>query len=76
VTSVRAIASPPDNPAENSTLAVRVTVSARSAEYTPYDLSYPLIVRSSGGNWFVSAIQAVPELADSDPEPPATAQGG
>lgn len=75
VTSVRAIASPPDNPAENFTLPVRVTVSARSAEYTPYDLSYPLIVRASGGNWFVSAIQAVPELADSTPEPPAPAQG-
>ena len=49
---------------------MRVTVSARSAEYTPYDLSYPLIVRASGGNWFVAAIQAVPELADSAPEPP------
>jgi len=76
VTSVRSIAAPPDNPTENFTLPVRITVSTRSAEYTPYDLSYPLTVRASGGNWFVSAIQAVPELADSTPEPPATAQRG
>jgi hypothetical protein len=76
VTGVQAIANPPDAPAENFTLSVRVTVSARSAEYTPYDLSYPLTVRASAGNWFVAAIDPVPALAESTPEPPNSSAAG
>jgi hypothetical protein len=71
VTAVQAIANPPDNPPDNVSLSVRVTVSARSADYTPYDLSYPLSIRATGGSWFVSGLQAVPALADSNPAPPA-----
>lgn len=70
VTAVQAIRQPPDNPADNTTLSVRVGVSVRSAEYVQYDLSYPLTLRASGGNWFVAGIDAVPALAESIPDPP------
>lgn len=73
VTGVQSIANPPDTPPENFNLSVRVMVSARSAQYTPYDLSYPLTIRAAGGNWFVAAIQPVPALADANPEPPTPA---
>ena len=73
LTAAQAASSPPDNPADNTELAVRVTVSARSAEYTPYDLSYPLTLRASGGSWFVAAIDPVPLLADTTPAPQPSA---
>ncbi|KWX19570.1 hypothetical protein AFM11_35110 [Mycolicibacterium wolinskyi] len=77
VTAVQAIANPPDAPQDNATLSVRVTVSARSTDYTPYDLSYPLTIRATGGSWFVAGLEAVPALADSEPQPPtANATGG
>jgi hypothetical protein len=70
VGAVQAISQPPDNPVDNTTLSVRVGVSVRSAEYVQYDLSYPLTLRASGGNWFVAGIDAVPALAESIPDPP------
>ncbi|GAB5901207.1 conjugal transfer protein [Mycolicibacterium mageritense] len=76
VTGVTAISDPPDNPADNSVLPVRVTVSATAPNYTPHDLSYPLKLRASGGNWFVAGIDPVPALADSDPQPAAIAPTG
>lgn len=76
VTGVQAITNPPDDAPDNTTLSVRVTVSARSADYTPYDLSYPLTIRATGGSWFVAALDAVPALAESDPEPPTPSANG
>jgi hypothetical protein len=76
VTALQAITNPPDAPVDNYTLSVRVAVSARSAEYAPYDLSYPLTVRASSGNWFVAGIQAVPALADTAPDPPTPTPPG
>jgi hypothetical protein len=70
VTAVQAATNPPDNPADNTELSVRVSVSARTAEYTPYALSYPLTLRASSGTWSVVAVTKVPALAaDATPTP-------
>jgi hypothetical protein len=76
VTSVSAITNPPDDPADNFVLPVRVTVSATAPNYTPYELSYPLKLRATGGNWYVAGIDAVPALADTQPQPAATSSAG
>jgi hypothetical protein len=65
VTAIQAAAKPPDTPADNTEIHVLLTVSARSAEYTPYDLTYPLTVRANAGSWSVAAVDPVPQLAAS-----------
>ncbi|MBV0920430.1 hypothetical protein KC238_24540 [Mycobacteroides chelonae] len=76
VTGVSAIADPPEVPEDNFLLGVRVTVSVSSSNWTPYDLSYPLKLRASGGSWFVAGIDPVPALADSQPEPASPGPAG
>ncbi|HME48092.1 conjugal transfer protein [Mycobacterium sp.] len=69
VRAIQAAANPPDNPADHTEIHVLLTVSARSAGYTPYDLTYPLTVRADAGSWSVAAIDPVPQLADATAGP-------
>lgn len=77
ITGAQAATNPPNNPADNAELPVRIDVSARRPDYTQIDLSYPLTLRSVGGSWFVAQIDAIPVLADTTPTPvQSTTQGG
>lgn len=69
LTTAQADSTPPDNPPDNTELAVHVEVSARRSDYSSVALSYPLTLRSVGGTWFVAQIDAVPVLSDSTPTP-------
>jgi hypothetical protein len=77
ITGAQAATNPSDNPSENTELPVHIDVSARRPDYTQIDLSYPLTLRSVGGSWFVSQIDAMPVLADMTPTPvQSTTRGG
>lgn len=69
ITGAQAAINPPDTPADNVELPVRIDVSARRPDYTQIDLSYPLTLRSVGGSWFVAQIDAIPVLGDTTPTP-------
>ena len=73
--AAQAETTPPDDPQDNTELAVHIDVSAPRADYSKTDeLSYPLTLRSVGGTWFVARIDAVPVVADATPTPTPTPQ--
>ena len=69
VTAAQAADTPPQNPADNTELAVHIDIAARRPDYTQVALAYPLTLRAIGGSWFVARIDAIPVLADATPTP-------
>ncbi|ORW31093.1 hypothetical protein AWC17_26075 [Mycobacterium nebraskense] len=69
LTGAAAADTPPQNPADNTELAVHIDVAARRPDYTQQMLAYPLTLRAVGGSWFVARIDALPVLADAEPTP-------
>lgn len=69
VTAVQADSMPPDSPTDGATFAVHIDVSARRPDYSIENLSYPLTLQASGGNWFIAQIDALPVLNDLTPTP-------
>ncbi|SHW37111.1 hypothetical protein [Mycobacteroides abscessus] len=69
VTAVQAETMPSDSPADGTTLAVHIDVSARRPDYSIENLSYPLTLQASGGSWFIAQIDALPVLQDLTPTP-------
>ncbi|VBA62387.1 conjugal transfer protein [Mycobacterium attenuatum] len=69
VTAAQAAETPPENPADNTQLAVHIDVAARRPDYSQVLLAYPLTLRALGGSWFVARIDALPVVADTTPTP-------
>ena len=58
----------PENPSENTELKVLVTVSARTPDYSAYEMTAPLTLRATAGTWSVAAVDPVP-LIDTTATP-------
>lgn len=74
VTAAQAADTAPENPPDNTELAVHIDLAARRPDYTQVQLAYPLTLRAVGGSWFVARIDALPVLADTTPTPAPPAQ--
>lgn len=71
LTTVTAASNPVDNPPDNTELQVRLEVSTHDEQYTPGDWSIAVTLRASGGAWFVSGIDPVPEMSTHSTASPA-----
>jgi hypothetical protein len=62
----------PDNAASGTRIHVLACVTAQTSQFATVNLVYPLTLENSGGTWMVAAIDLMPQINDSEPNPIAT----
>jgi hypothetical protein len=72
ITSVSADTAVPDSPPSGSRIHVLATVIAQTAQFANVSLVYPLTIENSAGTWMVAAIDLIPQIGDTEPNPVAT----
>ena len=62
----------PDSPPAGIQIHVLATVTAQTSQFADANLVYPLTLENSGGTWMVAAIDLMPQIGDTEPNPIAT----
>jgi hypothetical protein len=62
----------PDTPTQGTEIHVLANVIAQTAQFANVSLVYPLTLKNSGGTWMVAAIDLIPEIGDTEPNPIGT----
>jgi hypothetical protein len=74
LTAASADRAAPDAAAPGSRIHVLANVVAQTPQFADVSMVYPLALENSGGTWMVAAIDLTPQLADTEPNPVATAR--
>ena len=69
VTSASAVEVVPDNPRPGTQIHVLANVVAQTSQFATVNMTYPLLVENSGGTWMIAAINLIPNIANSEPNP-------
>jgi hypothetical protein len=73
VTTAAADRPVPDTAPSDAEIHVLANVTAQTSQFANVSLVYPLTLKNSGGTWMVAAIELMPEVGDTEPNPSGVA---
>ena len=69
VTTAAADRPVPDTAPSGAEIHVLANVTAQTSQFANVSLVYPLTLKNSGGTWMVAAIDLMPEVGETEPNP-------